>query len=159
MRSGSDVSAAAENLRPDRQDDALRLSFPAESIYIAMARLFAASVARHYGCPEEIVDDVKVAISETVTNAVKAHQRVSTDAPVLLKTRTAEGSLRFDVVDQGPGFDHEQGSVIESAHPAVLRRGSLGLALVRSMFQTDIRRNPGGGMTVGFLVELTPALD
>ena len=42
---------------------------------VPTARMFAATVARQLGCPEDAVLDVKIAISEACTNAVQAQRR------------------------------------------------------------------------------------
>ncbi len=136
-----------------------RLEIPAHSSFVAMARLFAGAVARHFGCIDDVCDDVKVAISETVTNAVKAHMDAATDAPVEVVGRAESDELTFSVIDRGKGFDFSP-TAAATTELAVLHRGNLGLALVRSLFPaTDIGRNKDAGMTVTFTIDLTSARD
>lgn len=129
---------------------AFRLEVPPRSTSVALARLFAASIARHFDCDDETVEDVKIAVSETVTNAVKAHLSDSCEEPVIVSATVEGSTIKFSVVDQGPGFDFE--AVARAAQkPAMLSRGSLGLALVRSLFSTtQLRHNADRGMTVEF---------
>ena len=54
------------------------IEIPADAKSIALARVFASTIARAFGCEEELIDDVKIAISEACTNAVKAHERAGT---------------------------------------------------------------------------------
>jgi len=121
-----------------------------------MARMFAASVARHFGCDEDIVEDVKVAISEACTNSVKAHRDKGHNEPIELFAHTDDGEIIFEVVDAGGGIDTElQKAINESAAtPAAgLYEGSLGLMLIRSLFPaTEIIRNGDHGTTVRFVV-------
>jgi serine/threonine-protein kinase RsbW len=137
--------------------DDFTFAFPPQAGYVAMARIFAGAVARHFGCNDDVIDDVKVAISETVTNAVKAHGATGSDDHVQLVIQLIDDHLTFNVIDKGPGFDFSP-TMPETTELAVLSRGSLGLALVRSLFPaTDVRRNSDKGMTVAFTLDLVAA--
>jgi len=144
--------------KADQQEDVeqLRLAIPAEAGYIAMARMFAGSVARHYGCDEDVVEDVKVAVSEACTNSVKAHRESGTTEPIELRARETNGDLTFEIVDSGKGIDTEMQTAVSegSATPAAgLYEGSLGLTLIRSLFPgAEISRNLDRGTTVRFVV-------
>ncbi len=134
----------------------LRLSIPPEAGYIAMARMFAGSVARHFGCAEDVVEDVKVAVSEACTNSVKAHRDRGNSDPVELRARFDDEGITIEVVDAGGGFDSElHHAIVEgAATPAGgLYEGSLGLTLIRALFpRTEIVRNGDHGTTVRFVV-------
>jgi serine/threonine-protein kinase RsbW len=138
----------------------LRLAIPPEAGYIAMARMFAGSVARHYGCDEDVVEDVKVAISEACTNSVKAHHDSGTSEPIELRARAVDGELTFEIVDSGKGINTELQTAIEESAvtPAAgLYEGSLGLSLIRSLFPgAEILRNDDRGTTVRFVVPVLP---
>ena len=139
------------------RDGELRLLIPPTASYIAMARLFAAAAARQHGCSEEVIEDLKIAISETVTNAVKAHERTGETDLITITVHRQGSTLTFDVVDRGDGFDLEPGEP-QTMKSAALHHGSLGLALVRTMFpETHVRRNADRGMTVGFSITLDAA--
>jgi serine/threonine-protein kinase RsbW len=141
--------------------DQLRLAIPPDAGYIAMARMFAGSVARHYGCDEDVVEDVKVAVSEACTNSVKAHHDSGTAEPIELRARALDGELTFEIVDSGKGIDTEMQRAVEegAATPATgLYEGSLGLTLIRSLFPgAEILRNDDRGTTVRFVVPVEPA--
>jgi serine/threonine-protein kinase RsbW len=143
--------------------DPLRLAIPPDAGYIAMARMFAGSVARHYGCDEDVVEDVKVAVSEACTNSVKAHHDSGTAEPIELRARALDGELTFEIIDSGKGIDIAlQRAVDESAvTPAGgLYEGSLGLTLIRSLFPgAEILRNDDRGTTVRFVVPVEPIPD
>lgn len=134
----------------------LRLSIPPEPGYIAMARMFAGSVARHFGCDEDVVEDVKVAVSEACTNSVKAHRDRGNTEPIELLARLDAADVMFEVVDAGGGIDTAlQKAIADSAAtPAAgLYEGSLGLMLIQSLFpSTEIIRNGDHGTTVRFIV-------
>jgi serine/threonine-protein kinase RsbW len=139
----------------------LRLAIPPEAGYIAMARMFAASVARHYGSDEDVVEDVKVAVSEACTNSVKAHRDSGTAESIELRARALDGELTFEIVDAGAGIDSALQTAIAdgTATPAAgLFEGSLGLTLIRALFPgAEIIRNDDRGTTVRFAVPVDGA--
>ncbi len=146
--------------KADQQEDVeqLRCAVPPEAGYIAMARMFAGSVARHYGCDEDVVEDVKVAVSEACTNSVKAHRESGTNQPIELRAQETNGDLTFEIVDSGKGIDTEMEAAVQqgAATPAAgLYEGSLGLTLIRSLFPgAEISRNDDRGTTVRFVVKV-----
>src|SRR4029078_3048451 len=72
--------------------DCLMLEVPARSDHLGTARAFAAAVARHYDVDAEVVDDLKIAISEACVDAL-----ADTD-PVRVRAEDLGRSLRFEVV-------------------------------------------------------------
>lgn len=138
-----------------RGPDELALLIPPQAEYVGTARLFAASVARHVGYGEEAVEDLKVAISEVVTNSVKAHRATQASDPIRVVARVGKG-LSFEIVDAGPGFALAPPlPSSETTPPGGLYEGSFGLALIRALFgDVGIEPNQGGGTTVRFSLPL-----
>lgn len=136
-------------------EDELALSFPPEPEYVGMARLFAASIARHLALEEDRVEDLKVAISEACTNSVKAHRDANVTDAVRVVARVGD-AVTFEVIDWGRGFElasPDRSDLITP--PAGLYEGSFGLTLIRALFEdAEIRRNEQGGTTVRFSVAL-----
>src|SRR5437660_7238507 len=83
------------------------LSLPSTPELIGIGRLFAASIARQYGCDEELTEDVKVAVSEACTNAVKVHRDGAISEPIEITGRLKDDELWFEIIDAGPGFDYQ----------------------------------------------------
>lgn len=133
------------------------LELPPAPENVAIARLFCASVARHFQADEEQVEDLKVAISEACTNSVKAHRDVGAEEPVRIVIRPRNGELLYEVIDEGAGIDDETAAAAMEGMtpPQGLYEGSLGLALIKSIFpKAEIVRNPGRGTTVRFPLEV-----
>lgn len=138
------------------EQDVLTLEVPPDASSIRTARLFASAVARHYGCDESAVEDIKLAISEACTNAVRLHSDVDLNTSVLIRARESEGSLRFEVLDAAaqPEGDHPADDMTPAGG---LFEGSLGLSVVRSLFEDfEISSAPGGGTAVRFSVPIGP---
>jgi anti-sigma regulatory factor (Ser/Thr protein kinase) len=59
------------------------LELPNDPAFVATARLFASSLARHFEIDEDVVEDLKLAISEACKRALAAkdeHRRLSVSA-------------------------------------------------------------------------------
>jgi anti-sigma regulatory factor (Ser/Thr protein kinase) len=98
------------------------------------AREFAAATARDFGLSSEGCYEVKLAISEAVTNAIQ-HGSSSAGAPVQITVTEEPGVLVFEVLDTGRFV------------PRVTRRGAMpesgrGLEFMRLMMD-DVIVHPG----------------
>lgn len=144
-------------MQPQASEDRFVLDLRPEPRYVGTARAFAASIARHFDCSEDCVQDIKVAISEACSNAIKAHAANSTRSPVRLVVEHDEDRLSYEIVDSGGGFDTE--NVSERAMTSDdLFEGGIGLMLIRSLFPSaEVVRNSDRGMTVRFSVDLPEA--
>lgn len=130
------------------------LALPAATAQVRTARLFAAAIARHFGVEDDRVEDIKLAVSEACANAVRAHVEAGATEPVRVLARLGGEALHFQIVDAGGGFDAVAPD-IGMTPPAGISEGSLGLALLRSLFpEVDITRNADRGMTVSFGVNI-----
>jgi serine/threonine-protein kinase RsbW len=107
-------------------------SIRADLARLKEARDFAASAAAEFGLGAEALHDVKLAVSEAVTNAIR-HGSRSPDDPVRIVATEESGALVFEVLDTG------------SFVPRVVRRGDLpeggrGLEFMRVLMdEVDLR--------------------
>jgi serine/threonine-protein kinase RsbW len=137
------------------QTGRLALSLPPRPELLTVARLFAASVARHLRCSEETVEDIKVAISEAVTNAIKAHREAATDEPIEILAQVGP-SLTYEVNDAGSGVAPEAMMQDDITPARGLVEGSFGLTLIRALFEdATLASNQRGGTTVRFSVTIS----
>jgi serine/threonine-protein kinase RsbW len=131
--------------------DRFRLEFSSDPRFISTARLFAAAVARYFDCDEETVDDIKLAISEACTNAVKAPDALDGKLPVGILVHPENAAIEFAVIDRAGGFDETAVAPPDLADD--LAEGGIGLQIIRSLFpQAVVEHNPDGGTTVRFAV-------
>lgn len=72
--------------------------------HVRTARLMAVALARRSHVDESLLDEVRLAVGEACSRAVRLHQRYAPGVPVLLSLSDDDGSFSVDVVDQGP-FD------------------------------------------------------
>lgn len=134
--------------------DQFRLEFSSEPDFISTARLFAGAAARYYGCDEDAVQDVKIAVSEACTNAVKAHDSAVVVTPIRVMVRLVGDRVEFEIVDAGGGFERDGGNGRGPATDAdMLLENGIGLQIIQALFpDTEVGPNNEGGTTVRFTV-------
>lgn len=87
------------------EEPGIELSFPPKPEYVRVARHTVAALARMYNVSEDVVDDLKLAVSEACTNAISVNAAVEGTPPVHVVAAVDDGSLSIEVFDAGPGID------------------------------------------------------
>jgi len=116
----------------------VRLRIPARAEYVALARLALSGLADIAGLPEELVADLKLALTEAVSNSVR-HAYRDGSGFVSVAYELGHDSLSVEVVDDGEGFDPERPPALEGEE---LTEGGLGIAIIRTIaddFELDSR--------------------
>ena len=80
-----------------------RLEIPAEAAFAVTARQFVVSLSRLLGADEATVDDLRLAASELIANAVET----GADGPVALSLGRSDGALRLHATGIGSIADDE----------------------------------------------------
>jgi anti-sigma regulatory factor (Ser/Thr protein kinase) len=110
---------------------------------VSLVRRHAAEFARDHGAAPEVVDSVRIAVTEAVENVVR-HAYPGGTGPVALEIDLEDGDLEVVVTDEGAGF-------------APARRPSVGLGLAlmsESCTAFEVRARPAGGVEVWMRVPL-----
>jgi len=79
----------------------MTLEIPADAAYAVTARLFVVAAARDLGVSEVIAEDLRLAASELVANAVEAGR----PGPIRLALRADPGTVRLEVSGVGAIVD------------------------------------------------------
>ncbi|MCE2525282.1 MAG: ATP-binding protein [Acidimicrobiia bacterium] len=116
--------------------DAVEIQIPPRTEYLAMVRGFVSEVvAGEAGVDAQRLEDLRVAVSEAVTNAIAAHAGRGIADPVRIRCVPSPGRVEIQVHDRGGGFDPSR--VPEPPEPADPRRlyteKGMGLWLMRIM--------------------------
>lgn len=82
----------------------MEMTLPAEPASVPELRHRAAQYAADEGVEPAVVDDVALAVSEAVTNAVKYAHAADADGVVELSGAQGDGWLELTVRDRGEGF-------------------------------------------------------
>jgi hypothetical protein len=105
--------------------------------------VFASSVARHYGLADDVVEDVKLAVSEACTDPVEA----GAGGEIRLEIARGGEALSCRIVsDAWTEADRPARELPEEVDPGALDR----LQLVRALFLDARRSESDGAVTVSF---------
>jgi serine/threonine-protein kinase RsbW len=126
-------------------ENVVRLTFPAKSDYLLLARLALSGLARSFPLDAEVLADLKLAVTEACGNAVR-HAYGEREGLVTVKLMAAQDRLELVVEDDGVGVD-------AAAVPNFLAEdrpeGGMGMAIMRAVVdQLDIRNGADGKGTV-----------
>ena len=123
-------------------DRVVRLRIPARAEYITLSRLALTGLARVRPFPDEVLADLKLAITEACSNSVR-HAYDDGDGMVDILYRLEHDRIEIEVADDGTGFDHEGSRDDDEA--AELSEGGLGIAIIRSVAdELEIGRGDAG---------------
>lgn len=127
----------------------LRLRATVESV--PTARHTLTDWLREMRVPSDVVDDLALAITELVTNAVEASP--STAAEVLIQAVFANPDIYLEVVDHGDGFHLGSGSFDEPGPQSIRGRG---LPIVQALVDLVAVERRDGQTKVVATRRLTP---
>lgn len=124
---------------------------------VSLARQRVTSFARDVGVPPSRVDDVALAVSEAVTNALAAHRQADSGKSVALMADIEDSqTLEVTVADQGPGFvapAHGEPLPAAPDSPDDVAEG-LGLTVMRQLAD-EVEFVRAQGMTVSLRFRLS----
>jgi serine/threonine-protein kinase RsbW len=103
--------------------DPIMLELPSSPEYILVARLVVSYVGQLAGFDAEDIYDMKLAVTEAATNAIR-HAEVKSFG---VEYRAAPGVAEVTVTDVGGGFD------VDSLTGEPSEKGGFGLAVIRSL--------------------------
>lgn len=141
---GTAPADAPEGTAPTQS--VLRLTVPARPENVALARHILDALAMALAVPPGRVDDLRLAVTEAVTNVVR-HAYEGSDGPLEVIMRPREDELQVVVTDFGRGT---------GPSPDVAGPG-LGMPLMAALAdRIDVERAPGAGTRLELVFTLTP---
>lgn len=136
------------------------LEIPPRLDYLAVVRLVVATAAAiDPPLPDSRLDDLRLAVTEACSNAIKAHRPEAADEPVVISCHLEEDRFRVEIRDRGPGFDPDAlARLPEPTDPTRLHHESgLGIPLIK-VLTDDVTFEPAGdGTIVSMTLKRTPA--
>jgi serine/threonine-protein kinase RsbW len=118
----------------------VRLRVPARAEYIALARLALSGLADIVALPDELLGDLKLALTEAVSNSVR-HAYADGAGFVSIAYELTGATLAVEVVDDGQGFDPQRPPALEGEE---LTEGGLGIAIIRTIAdEFELDSQPG----------------
>ena len=119
----------------------VRLTIPARAEYITLCRLALTGIARLRELSDELLADLKLALTEAASNSVR-HAYGDKDVGVVeISYELFPDRLVIEVTDDGEGFDPAEAEVDSDG----LSEGGLGIAIIRAIAdEVEIGAQPGG---------------
>jgi serine/threonine-protein kinase RsbW len=134
----------------DGQAFAVRLCIPAKPEYITLGRLALTGLSRVRAFPDDVLADLKLALTEACTNSVR-HAYADGEGIVEIVYELHADKLVIEVSDTGEGFDH----TVAAPDDDVLNEGGLGIAIIRALAdELEISGRNGGGSRLRFTKRL-----
>jgi serine/threonine-protein kinase RsbW len=120
-------------------------SWPASPEHVGAARKAVSAAARRAGAEDEVLDAVRLAVSEAVSNVIVHGYRGAPSGAFTLEVEWEDDELRITVRDQGRGMQPRTDS------PGA----GLGLPLIASLAETfTVTAPPDGGTEVSMTFPL-----
>jgi serine/threonine-protein kinase RsbW len=138
----------------DGEGRTVRLTIPARAEYITLCRLALTGISRLRPLSDEVLADLKLALTEAASNAVR-HAYGDDGGVVQIVYELHDNRLVIEVTDEGEGFDPNED--VAGGDPASLSEGGLGIAIIRSIAdELEIGPQPNGkGSRLRFIKTLT----
>lgn len=131
----------------------VRLTIPARAEYITLCRLALTGIARVRELSDEVLADLRLALTEAASNSVRHAYAGDEHAGVVeISYELQPDRLVIEVIDQGEGFDPAEAE----GPPEELSEGGLGIAIIRAIAdEVEIGTQPNGkGSRLRFEKEL-----
>jgi serine/threonine-protein kinase RsbW len=130
-----------QNDRYDAEGRRVRLTIPARPEYITLCRLALTGLAALRPFSEELLADLKLALTEACSNSVRHAYAGAGGGVVEIVYDLQPDRLVIEVTDEGEGFDPEQAG----APGEDLSEGGLGIAIIRAIAdEVEIGQHPQG---------------
>lgn len=120
------------------EEQNIRLTIPAKAEYIGLCRLALAGLLRVRPIPEETLAELKLALTEACSNAVRHAYVDGVPGQVKVVFRLGPDRLVVDVLDDGQGFKPRE----PRANGEDFDESGLGLAIIRSLTD-DVEMHEG----------------
>ncbi len=117
--------------------DLIELTIPAKLDYIGVVRLTISGIANRAGLAYDDIEDIKLAVSEACTNAVR-HAYKEKEGTIRIKCNVTGDRLHIFVADNGDSFDMQDkqkkwGPINTNAAIEEMAEGGLGLYLIHTL--------------------------
>lgn len=119
----------------------VRLTIPARAEYITLGRLALTGIGRLRELSDELLADLKLALTEAASNSVRHAYAEASAGVVEISYLLLPDRLVIEVTDEGEGFDPDA----SEDSPDELSEGGLGIAIIRAIADTvEIGERSGG---------------
>lgn len=135
-----------------RAFDYIEIKIPAKPQYVSVIRLAISGLATRIGFLYDEIEDLKIAVSEAVTNVVHHAYNEGEEGEIVIGCALYRHKIEIMVADYGNSFNFEEirskiGPYHDDENIVMLREGGLGFYLMETLMD-EVRVNNEGGVTV-----------
>ncbi len=131
------------------------LEIPARAEYLELVRAVVAAAAHvDAGIHDDRIEDLRLAVSEATTNAIRAHATLGSDNRIEVRSNVDGDRIEVEVADRGPGFDPESIPDLPDADDPsrLLWESGLGIPLMRQLTDESAWESDNEGSVVRLIV-------
>ena len=122
--------------------ETIKMEIASNPQYVSVIRLTISGIANKIGFCLEDIEDIKVAVSEACTNAIKH----SLDNKFSVEYTIFENGLTITIIDSGKGYDVDSIDVPNLEEP---KESGLGLFIIQSLMdEVEIKSNINYGTVI-----------
>ena len=122
--------------------ETIKMEITANPAYVRIIRLTTSGIANKVGFCMDDIEDLKVAVSEACTNAIKH----SSDDRFTIIYTMIENGLTIDIIDNGNGYDT---SSINEPDIENLKESGMGLFIIEALMdEVSIESQEGKGTSI-----------
>jgi len=125
--------------------DHLSMSVPNKPEYVNVIRLTASSIASRVGFDIEEIDDIKIAVAEACTNAIKhgiKNDQENFDVEFYMDC----DKIMINIIDKGVGFSLDEIEEPDLINP---KEGGLGIFIIKTLMdEVNISSDIGNGTCI-----------
>ena len=122
--------------------ETIKMEITANPEYVSIIRLTTSGIANKVGFCIDDIEDLKVAISEACTNAIKH----SSDDRFTIIYSMIENGLTIEIIDNGKGYDR---SSVSEPDIDNLKESGMGLFIIESLMdEVKIESKEGNGTSI-----------
>lgn len=122
--------------------ETIKMEIASNPQYVSVIRLTTSGIASKIGFCLEDIEDIKVAVSEACTNAIKH----SLDNKFSVEYTIFENGLTITIIDSGKGYDVDSIDVPNLEEP---KESGLGLFIIQSLMdEVEIKSNINYGTVI-----------
>ena len=137
-------------------DRVVRLTFPAKAEYLLLARLTLSGLARELPIEEELLADLKLAVTEACGNVVR-HAYPGDEGDVSLVVTIGDSRLLLTVEDDGAGIRAPDSPDDEADELAGPLESGMGMPIIRAIVdELAVEEGSDGRGTIVRMVKYLP---
>lgn len=122
--------------------ETIKMEITANPAYVSIIRLTTSGIANKVGFCMDDIEDLKVAVSEACTNAIKH----SSDDRFTIIYTMIENGLTIEIIDNGNGYDT---SSINEPDIENLKESGMGLFIIEALMdEVSIESQEGKGTSI-----------